>query len=51
MVLDYGVINFFNQEKSHSFNFSKFLISVEMVVEYGVINFFNQNNFPSYLFC
>ena len=50
MVLEYGVINFFNQKKSHSFNFSKFLISVEMVVEYGVINFFNQNNSHSFYF-
>ena len=39
MVVDYGVINFFNQNNSHSYNFPKFLISVEMVVEYGVINF------------
>ena len=39
MVVDYGVINFFNQINSHSYNFPKFLISVEMVVEYGVINF------------
>ena len=36
MVLEYGVINFFNQINSHSFKFPKFLISVEMVVEYGV---------------
>ena len=41
MVVEYGVINVFNQNVSHSFNFSKILISVEMVVEYGVINFFN----------
>ena len=43
MVVEYGVIHFFNQNNSLSFNFPKFLISVEMVVEYGVINFFNQN--------
>ena len=43
-------MNFFNQNKSHSFNFPKFLVSVEMVVEDGVINFFNQNNFPSFCF-
>ena len=54
MVVEYGVINYFNQNNSHSFNFPKFLISVEMVVEYGVINFFNQNNshifnFPKFL--
>ena len=36
MVVEYGVINFFNQNKSLFFNFAKFLISVEMVVEYGV---------------
>ena len=39
MVVDYGVINFLNQNNSHSYNFAKFLICVEMVVEYGVINF------------
>ena len=50
MVLEYGVINFFNQNNSHSFNFPKFLISVEMVVEYGVINFFNQNNSHIFIF-
>ena len=54
MVVEYGVINFFNQNNSHIFNFSQFLISVGMVVEYGVINFFNQNtsqtfNFPKFL--
>ena len=41
MVVEFFVINFLNQHKSHSFNFPKFLISVEMVVEYDVINFFN----------
>ena len=41
MVVVYSVINFFNQNDSHSFNFPKFLISVEMFVEYGVINLFN----------
>ena len=50
MVAVNGVINVFNQKNSHSFNFPKFLISVEMVVEYGVINFFNQNNFHSFNF-
>ena len=54
MVVEYGVIIFFNQNNSHIFNFPQFLISVEMVVEYGVINFFNQNisqtfNFPKFL--
>ena len=41
MAVEYGVINFFNQNNTHIFNVPKFLISVEMVVEYGVINFFN----------
>ena len=54
MVVVNGVINVFNQKNSHSFNFPKFLISVEMVVVYGVIHFFNQNishsfNFPKFL--
>ena len=44
MVVEYGVINFFNQNNSHSYNFPKFLISIEMVVKYGGINLFNQNN-------
>ena len=50
MVVEYGVINFFNQNNSHSFYFPKFPISVEMVVEYGVINLFNLNNFHSFNF-
>ena len=54
MVVEYGVINFFNQNNSQIFNIPQFLISVEMVVEYAVINFFNQNisqtfNFPKFL--
>ena len=49
MVVEYGVINFFNQKNSH-FYFLKFLISVEMVVEYAVINFFNQNNSHIFIF-
>ena len=45
-------MNFFNQNKSHSFNFPKFLVSVEMVVEDGVINFFNQETiFTVLMFC
>ena len=50
MVVVYGVINFFNQNNSHSFDFPKFLISVERVVEYGVINFFNQIDSHSFCF-
>ena len=50
MVVEYGGVNFFNQNTSHCFNFPKFLISVEMVVDYGVINFFNQNNSHSFSF-
>ena len=54
MVVEYGVINFFNQNNSPIFIFPQFIISVGMVVEYGVINFFNQNisqtfNFPKFL--
>ena len=41
MVVEYGVINFFNQNNSQIFNFPKILISIEIVVEYGVRNFFN----------
>ena len=48
MVVEYGVMNFFNQNSSHIFNFPKFLISVEIVIEYGVIDFFNQNNSQLY---
>ena len=44
MVVEYGVIHLFNQNNSHSLNFPKFLISVEMVVEHGVKNFCNQKN-------
>ena len=50
MVVECGVINFFNQNNSHSYNFPKFLISVESVVEYGVRDFFNQNNSHSFNF-
>ena len=50
MVVEYGVINFFNQNNSHSFKFPKFLISVEMVVDYGVINFLKQNKSHSFSF-
>ena len=48
MVVEYGVINFSNQNNSHIFIFPNFLISLEMVVEYGVINFFNQKNSHSF---
>ena len=48
MVVDYGVINFLNQNNSHSYNFPKFLISVEMVLVYGVIIFFIQNYFSDF---
>ena len=50
MVVEYGVINFFNQNNSHIFIFHKFLISVEMVVEYGVINFYNQKISQIFIF-
>ena len=48
MVVEYGVIHFFNQNDSHSFNFPKFLISVEMVVVNGVRNFFNRSYFSDF---
>ena len=48
MVVEYGVINFFNRNNSHSYNFPKFLISVEMVLVYGVINFFTQIYFSDF---
>ena len=48
MVVEYGEINLFNQNISHSYSFSKFLISVEMVLVYGVINFFMKNYFSDF---
>ena len=50
MFVEVGVIRFFNQNNSHSFNFPKFIISVEMVVVNDVKNFFNQNDSHSFNF-